>query len=319
MDLKRAFPLPTLPRLGVDEAQLPPIDDKNAILSIASHWLAAFSQHTRAVKGVDDVVGLFVKESYWRDVLALTWSLRTFAGHDLIREFLQEKLETATIRGVKHVHPEYTTLARPGPDLAWIQFLFAFETGDVGHCSGVVRLVPTQSSGGLEWKAHSILTHLDGLKKFPEQIGAHRTGASTEGWQWAETRQKEVERYETENPTVLVLGGAQSGLMVAARLKAIGVDYLVIEKGDRIGGNWRSRYEALVLHDPVCMLNLFPIRLNTSTDGIDRGGPHALLAVCPSLLLLLSQLIHQCHPQISSYMANVYPCFEGIRTCIFAI
>jgi len=50
---------------------------------------------------------------------------------------------------------------------------------------------------------------------------------------------------------VLIIGGGHSGLEVAARLKYLGVRTLVVEKNARIGDNWRNRYEALCLHDPV--------------------------------------------------------------------
>ncbi len=58
---------------------------------------------------------------------------------------------------------------------------------------------------------------------------------------------------EDADPTVLIVGGGHSGLDVAVHLKALGVTNLVIEKNPRIGDNWRTRYEALCLHDPVCM------------------------------------------------------------------
>lgn len=41
-----------------------------------------------------------------------------------------------------------------------------------------------------------------------------------------------------------------SGLMMAARFKALGVDAVIIERNARIGDNWRNRYEALSLHFP---------------------------------------------------------------------
>ncbi|KAF8661622.1 hypothetical protein AX16_001296, partial [Volvariella volvacea WC 439] len=53
------------------------------------------------------------------------------------------------------------------------------------------------------------------------------------------------------DPTVLIIGGGHSGLDVAARLKALGVSTLIVEKNDQIGDNWGKRYEALCLHDPV--------------------------------------------------------------------
>lgn len=42
-----------------------------------------------------------------------------------------------------------------------------------------------------------------------------------------------------------------SGLVMAARLEALGVTALVIEANPRIGDNWRKRYESLSLHFPV--------------------------------------------------------------------
>lgn len=38
---------------------------------------------------------------------------------------------------------------------------------------------------------------------------------------------------------------------MAARLEALGVPALIIEANDRIGDNWRKRYESLSLHFPV--------------------------------------------------------------------
>lgn len=38
--------------------------------------------------------------------------------------------------------------------------------------------------------------------------------------------------------------------MMAARLKALGVPALIVERNQRIGDNWRLRYEALSLHFP---------------------------------------------------------------------
>ena len=51
---------------------------------------------------------------------------------------------------------------------------------------------------------------------------------------------------------VVIVGGGQSGLDVAARLKHLDVPALIVEKQPRIGDQWRTRYAALCLHDPVC-------------------------------------------------------------------
>ncbi len=57
--------------------------------------------------------------------------------------------------------------------------------------------------------------------------------------------------YEDRDPTVLVVGGAQSGLAAAARLNQLGVDTLVVDMWPRIGDSWRRRYHSLALHNSI--------------------------------------------------------------------
>ncbi|MEM9604909.1 MAG: NAD(P)/FAD-dependent oxidoreductase [Pseudomonadota bacterium] len=56
---------------------------------------------------------------------------------------------------------------------------------------------------------------------------------------------------ESEAPFVLVVGGGQGGLALGAQLGDLGVPYLIVDKHPRVGDQWRSRYDSLVLHDPV--------------------------------------------------------------------
>ncbi|OAX32561.1 FAD/NAD(P)-binding domain-containing protein, partial [Rhizopogon vinicolor AM-OR11-026] len=112
--------------------------------------------------------------------------------------------------------------------------------------TGVVYLVPLPDS---KWKAYSLLTCLDSLTEFPEKVGPLRHNKADHGT-WEENRRQEVE-FSTNDPTVLVIGAGHSGLEIAARLKYIGVPTLIIDKKPRVGDNWRDRYNALCLHDPV--------------------------------------------------------------------
>ena len=64
----------------------------------------------------------------------------------------------------------------------------------------------------------------------------------------------------TAIPTVLVIGGGQSGLCIAARLKQLQVDTLIVDREKRIGDNWRKRYHALTLHNQV-QVNHLPYML----------------------------------------------------------
>ena len=50
---------------------------------------------------------------------------------------------------------------------------------------------------------------------------------------------------------MLVVGGGQAGLSIAARLEQLQVDTLIVDREERIGDNWRNRYHALTLHNQV--------------------------------------------------------------------
>ncbi len=57
---------------------------------------------------------------------------------------------------------------------------------------------------------------------------------------------------------MLIVGGGHNGLMLAARLKRLGVSALVIDALEKPGDGWRARYHSLYLHDPI-FLDHFPI------------------------------------------------------------
>lgn len=54
-----------------------------------------------------------------------------------------------------------------------------------------------------------------------------------------------------DDPFVLIVGGGQGGLALGAQLSDMDVPYLIVDRLPRVGDQWRSRYESLVLHDPV--------------------------------------------------------------------
>lgn len=238
MNITQTSPLPTLDKLG---ARVPPNLDAKKVVT---EWFESFASYAES-GNVDGVIGLLVDNAFWRDILALTWDFRTFDGASRIKKFLSDRLVSTNLKTLK-LKDDFLGLQQPWPDVAWIQAMFEFET-DVGIGSGIVRLVPTANE---EWKGHCIFTNLEGLKGFPEKVGLYRNPAPNHG-KWAEERRRESEFKDTE-PVVLIAGGGQSGLGLAARLKYLDVPTLVVETNPRIGDNWRNRYEALCLHDPVC-------------------------------------------------------------------
>ena len=226
-------PLPTLTNLNAT------VPDQLNIEQVAFRWLTKLAATVES-RNVDNLAGLFMEDSWWRDMLALTWDFRTFRGTSSITSFLRDCIDSARPKTFK-LRREFLELQRPDDDIAWITALFDFET-EVGVCSGVFRLVPTANG---EWKAHTVYTNLDDLKAFLEKIGVLRDPALNH----TISDQKKPSNPE---PLVVVIGAGHSGLNLAARLKCLEIPTLVVERNERIGDNWRNRYEALCLHDPVC-------------------------------------------------------------------
>lgn len=230
--------LPTSDRLG---ATIP--DDVDA-KAVAGEWFSGFARALEA-KDAQDVARLMLDDAFWRDVLAFSWDFRTFEGDARIRQFLGDVLPNAGVSSLR-LSDQYLTVERPYPDLAWIQGMFNFETS-VGLNTGVFRLVPTQSG---EWKAHVVYTLLEELKGHPERTGPLRDFVPNHGM-WPDKRRREI-NFEDREPAVVIIGAGQAGLDLAARLKLLGIHTLIVEKQPRVGNQWRGRYEALCLHDPVC-------------------------------------------------------------------
>ncbi|TFL05208.1 hypothetical protein BDV98DRAFT_542839 [Pterulicium gracile] len=232
-------PLPTFGLLGLQKA--PENIDAN---SVASGWIQSFS-NALSTGDVDAILEHFIDQCYWRDILAFTWDFRTFDGKDRFRQFLQDCLAETKPESFAAVVDQLQSVQQVAPDLLWLQSSFKFET-KVGQCSGIVRLVPLPSG---QWKAHSIFTNLEEIRGFPEQLGHLRNPDPNHG-KWVSGREKEME-FADGDPPVLIVGGGHSGLTIAARLKVLGIKSLIIERNGRIGDNWRKRYQALCLHDPV--------------------------------------------------------------------
>ena len=212
--------------------------------TVAKEWLETFAAFI-SLKEIDGILRIVCEDALWRDILALTWDIRTFDGATRIRQFLSDRLSISKMQRFKPKGPP--VLQKPAPDLAWIVAMFEFEN-DVGLCSGVVRLVPTSDG---KWRAYTIFTNLEDLKSYPELIGAHRSHEVLSSGDWVEKRQKETDSVEND-PSVLIIGAGQSALALAARLKHMGVPTLMVDKEKRVGDSWRNRYENLALHFPVC-------------------------------------------------------------------
>ena len=223
--------LPTFDVLGIRPPE--PIDAD----TVARDWIDLFAARVAS----QDVSGLVAEalsaDPWWRDLFALTWDIRTFHGRTAISTVLLSRLASTSLGYIRLLSAKYQT---PYPDLAWVVLSFAFTT-DVGLGRGEARLVYERDSC---WRAAAVYTNLEGLRDFPERLGPHRDFVPDHG-AWAPPP-------PPAQPDVLIIGGGQSGLAVAARLDALGVSNLVVEADERVGDSWRERHEMLSLHGPIC-------------------------------------------------------------------
>ena len=222
------------------------------IATIADDWLARFEA---ALAQSDEALlkTLFHADSHWRDVLALTWQIQTVNGLDSILSELKAHAGRARPTGFR-TDPHRTAprnVTRAGTQA--IEAIFRFETVE-GRGNGVLRLTPAANDGD-KLKAWTLLTAFDEIKGFEEQVGRSRPKGTSysrdfRGPNWLDLRKSAAEYVESD-PVVLVVGGGQAGLSIAARLHQLQVDTLIVDRWPRIGDNWRKRYHALTLHNQV--------------------------------------------------------------------
>jgi cation diffusion facilitator CzcD-associated flavoprotein CzcO len=228
------------------------LDKADDISIAAENWLAQFED---ALAKPDDfrLQTLFHADSYWRDVLALSWNLQTINGADAILRALKADDGRAQPAGFR-IDPDRAAprrVTRAGTHT--IEAIFKFETAE-GRGSGILRLIPDAGDGN-RLKAWTLLTALDELKGFEEQQGISRPRGQSysrdfRGPNWLDLRKAAAE-YADRDPDVLVVGGGQAGLSIAARCKQLQIDTLIVDREARIGDNWRNRYHALTLHNQV--------------------------------------------------------------------
>ena len=212
----------------------------------AAAWVASFGDALAADDPVA-VAELFRPDGHWRDILALDWQIRTVSGAHAIAALLRDTLPRAKVRGVRlpsdRTGPRRVTRA----GLAVIEAIFAFETA-IGTGSGVVRLVPGPAATG-RLVAWTVVTTLDTLHE-RERADTPNYSREFGGDNWLDMRHR-ARAYQDRDPAVVVVGAGQAGLSLAARLGALGIDTLIVDRQKRIGDNWRKRYHSLTLHNEV--------------------------------------------------------------------
>jgi putative flavoprotein involved in K+ transport len=203
-------------------------------------WLADF-EAALAARDIDRVTDKFATDSFWRDLVAFTWNIKTVEGRDQIAGMLNARLDGTDPSGFR---TREAPTAEDDVTSAFIEFETAAGRG-VGH----LRL-----KGDQAW---TLLTALQELKGFEEAKGPTRVRGAVHGddpdaRSWAQKRAEEdAELGRGVQPYALVIGGGQGGIALGARLRQLGVPAIVVDKHERPGDQWRKRYKSLCLHDPV--------------------------------------------------------------------
>ncbi|GAA3849327.1 NAD(P)/FAD-dependent oxidoreductase [Amycolatopsis tucumanensis] len=203
-------------------------------------WLERF-EAALAARDVEAAAGMFAVDSFWRDLVAFTWNIKTVEGREGVADMLSACLDGTDPSGFRTTE---TPTEADGVVEAWLEF----ETA-TGRGKGHLRLT--------DEGAWTFLTSLRELKGFEEPQRERRPKGVRHGVirgrrVWAEERELEKKElgYERQ-PYVVVIGGGQGGIALGARLRQLGVPALVVDRHERPGDQWRKRYKSLCLHDPV--------------------------------------------------------------------
>lgn len=254
------------------------IAQEGDIGKLVSDWMHGFNTMMNKLNATEVELSevewdqFFTEHAAWRDHLAITFDLHSFVSLHKIKNELAPKLRNARLSNFR-LDTEADYRYRDGfgkfvvhegsdqkPPIEWVQIYYSFEN-KLGSGKGVARLcavkdIDSDFDGSARLKCFTFYTCLEDFKDCAERVYGNRIEGVNHGQHvkresWLERRERESNFNENHEPPVLIVGGGQGGLTVAARLKMFGVESLIIEKNERIGDNWRNRYKFLVLHDPV--------------------------------------------------------------------
>ncbi len=210
----------------------------------AQAWCARFNE-ALAARDARRLAACFAADGHWRDVLGLGWDFRTWSGAAALgRALAAAGPASGFAPDPSRAAPRAVTRAGEPCHEALLRF-------DTPAGSGAAVLRMRQGDD----RAWTLLTTLDAIRGHDEDsVRDAREEPPFErdfhGPNWLDRREA-TRRYEGREPAVLIVGGGHAGITAAARLGAIGLDALIVDRMARVGDNWRLRYHGLKLHNSL--------------------------------------------------------------------
>ena len=226
-----------------ETVQKPVADDAGAA-EIFQEWFADFVAAVEA-RDAAGLTRLFAPDATWRDFMAFPWDFHNAIDREGLVVGLLADADAWDAADFA-VNQEQPPIIIDGNVYAFFDF-----TTKERNNRGYVLLVPD----GDGYTGSILQTQVVSLQNAPELIGHHRPQGKVYDIipgrpRWSAERARKA-AFEDTDPAVLILGAGHNGLSVAARLGALDVPTLVIDREARVGDTWRKRYATLALHSTV--------------------------------------------------------------------
>lgn len=267
------FPLANLPADLFTAPIADPVD----------HAQIAKNSLTRLVE--NDLSVVATAHAHWRDMLALSSTLRTFNSSAAFKTAWKD-LTSLHKPGNFDFKERSSSVVRIGP-IAMITAEFYFVNGlePSGRCHGYLKIAPEIPEGAqengtraFEYKIFSLSTILESVDGYgdPDVFPSHistgptpRVNGTSNGTLRGLSQSQHSSTNTNDAPNggsfdALVVGLGPSGLSTIARLTALGLNVIACDKIPELGLNWTERYNSLKLHTPKMQSKRRKERLLTS-------------------------------------------------------
>jgi len=201
---RHTIQLPTLKEPSITVAMI-----ETSPREVAENWINQLEAVLNA-QDASQLSSIMHQNSWWRDMLAFSWDIRTLRGIEKISSYTSENQTSSHLHNFKlRSEGKFTPkIITPMVGVTWIESMFDFDT-EIGSGSGMIHLL--RDLNGI-WKGCMIYTALQQLEDFKELLGTRRphgghnpsVGDAKTG-NWMEQRQRKLE-FQDEEPTVLITG-----------------------------------------------------------------------------------------------------------------